>query len=174
MIICSCIYLGTNHVIIENHAIHITKYATEQIKRTTRHKLEHDLEQFDFYLRSEDVGKQSHGLELFRNTLPNIYRATLDRLDDAAARVDFNADNEYYIFQEKDRDIMKYYNRAMFILIPTLPLVPGGSGFLTPRDWASVERQWFGEDVHHPHPGIAVIDDLLSPQTLARVRKYLL
>jgi hypothetical protein len=138
--------------------------------RTTRHKLKHDLEQFDYYFRSEDVNFKSHGIELFRNTLPNLYRETLHHLDQSAAQGSLDEEDEFYVFGEFDREMLAYYNRAMFL--PTLPSVQGP--LLAPRDWAQVERQWLGEDAHHPHPGIVVVDNLLSPQTLNRLHKYLL
>ncbi|KAL7537388.1 hypothetical protein ACHAXR_009409 [Thalassiosira sp. AJA248-18] len=135
--------------------------------RTTRHKLVHDLEQFDYYLRSKEVGMEGHGLELFRSTLPKLYRATLLRLDQAANYGDLDEENEFYNFQKQDREIMNYYNRALFL--PPLQLVQGS--LLASRDWGQVEREWLGEDNNYPHPGIVVIDNLLSPQTL--IRAYL-
>jgi hypothetical protein len=98
------------------------------------------------------------------------YRETLARLDQAASRGDFDEDTEFYIFTPEDEAMIAFYNRALFL--PTLPLVQ--SPLLTPRDWEQAEREWLGEDVSYPHPGIVVIDNLLSPETLQRVRNYLL
>lgn len=130
----------------------------------------HDLEQFDYFLRSKMVGMKAHGMELFRTTIPRVYKATLARLDRAAERGTFDEENEYYQFQKEDEGMKAYYNRALFLA----DLPPAQGPPLAPRDWAKVEREWFGEDAAHPHPGIVVVDDLLSPQTLQRVRNYLL
>lgn len=72
--------------------------------RTARHKLLHDLEQFDYFLRSDKVSVGSP--EAFQTIIPQFYRATLDRLDQAAERSDFDEKTEFYIFQEEDQGIM--------------------------------------------------------------------
>ena len=138
--------------------------------RTTRHKLLHDLEQFDFFLRTDLVGFHPHGRELFGRTIPSVYKNTLARLDQAAARGEFDEVHEYYRFTKADEDILSFYNRALFL--PNLPTVQ--EPLLTPRDWAKVESQWLGEDISYPHPGIVVVDNLLSQQALQRVQNYLL
>ena len=144
------------------------------VDRTTRHKLLHDLEQFDFYLRQKEFLKmKDHAVELFRNELPRIYGATLRRLEEASKNGILDEETEFYNFREPDREIQKYYNRAMFL--PEFG--PGDSEpLLSPRDWSRVEKQWFGEEKggDHSHPGVVVLDDLLSPSTLQRVRDYLL
>lgn len=134
--------------------------------RTTRHKLEHDLEQFDFFLRSDVLGRRPHAQELFGRTLPKVYRATLSRLDEAAKRGDFDEETEHYMFRYEDQEIEQYYNRAMFL--PDLPPVQGP--LLTPRDWSKVEQEYLREN----GPGVVVVDNLLSPNALKRVRDYLL
>lgn len=138
--------------------------------RTTRHKLEHDLEQFQYLLQHEQVEGASSNMDLFQSTLPNLYRQTLEHLDEAAERGNFDEDNEFYNFQMKDREIVRYYNRALYM--PALHL--NGGPLLSSRDWVQVEQQWLGEDISYPYPGVVVVDNILSPQTLTNVRKYLL
>jgi hypothetical protein len=138
--------------------------------RTTRHKLVHDLEQFDFFLRTDLVGLHSRGRDLFGNIIPSVYRDTLARLDRASQTGEFDEENDFYRFRNEDIDIMAYYNRALFF--PQLPQVP--TPVLSPRDWARLESQWHGEDISYPHPGIIIVDNLLSPEALERVRSYLL
>jgi hypothetical protein len=133
------------------------------IYSTTRHKLEHDIEQFEYYLRSKDITMAPQGLELFGKFLPSLYRQTLNSLDQSASRGEFDEESQYYAFQQNDVEMFHYYNRAIFV--PTLPREEGP--LLTERDWDHVESEWFDE-------GIVVVDDILSPQTLDRVRKYLL
>lgn len=145
--------------------------------RTTRHRLIHDLEQFNYLLRNDHVTMTGYGLKLFGSTLPQLYKKTLLRLDDAVAADKrgggggaFNEENDYYKFTSEDSELVQYYNRVLFM--PELPAVEGPK--LTPRDWGQVERDWLGEDANYPHPGIVVVDNILSPQTLKRVREYLL
>ena len=101
----------------------IAGHAGSRFDRTSRHKLLHDLEQFDFFLRTDLVGLQPHGRELFGNTIPTVYRDTLARLDQAAARREFDEDHEYYMFTKADQEIFSFYNRALFL--PTLPQAQG-------------------------------------------------
>lgn len=142
------------------------------LDRTTRHKLIHDMEQFDNYCNNKDMKLKGQSLELFQKTLPAVYGATLQRLDAASKRGDFDEETEYYKFGPEDRDILHFYNRAMFMP----PFGNGGDNtpLLTTRNWIHVEQQWYGEDLNHTNPGVVVIDDLLSHETLQRVREYLL
>jgi len=76
-------------------------------------------------------------------------------------------------------EIGQSYNRALFLPefgpevtdIKTKRPIP----LLNPKvDFAKTERQWFGEEPGYEHPGIVVIDNLLSPAVLDKVRDYLL
>jgi len=139
-------------------------------RSTTRHKLIHDMEQLDYYTRFDLIKDNFQGVEPFHSVMPQLYQATLDRLDMHSKAGDFDEETEYYTFQQEDLGITNYYNRA--IVMPSLSLHT--ATLLAPRDWAKVERQWLGEDVHHPHPGIVVVDNLLSSETVRQVRNYLL
>ena len=146
------------------------------LDRTTRHKLLHDMEQFAYYCNNKDMKLKGQSLELFQKTLPAVYGATLQRLDAASKQGDFDEETEYYKFGTEDRDILHFYNRAMFM--PPFGRLSNSDGdtasLLTPRKWTHVEQQWYGEDPNHANPGVVVIDNLLSPETLQRVREYLL
>jgi hypothetical protein len=153
------------------------------LDRTTRHKLIHDMEQFDYYCNNKDMNLKGQSLQLFQKTLPAVYGSTLRRLDAASKRGEFDEETEYYKFGPEDKDILHFYNRAMFM--PSFGRhdhqhqIDGGmmastAPLLTPRNWSHVEKQWFGEDPHYANPGIVVVDDVLSPETLRRVREYLL
>jgi hypothetical protein len=154
------------------------------LDRTTRHKLIHDMEQFDYYCNNKDMNLKGQSLQLFQKTLPAVYGSTLQRLDAASKRGEFDEETEYYKFGPEDKDILHFYNRAMFM--PSFGRhdhqhqIDGGmmasteAPLLTPRNWSHVEKQWFGEDPHYANPGIVVVDDVLSPETLRRVREYLL
>jgi hypothetical protein len=138
---------------------------------TSRHKLLHDLEQFEFLARTDKLERSERTRELLETTLPRIYRKVLERMDET----EFDEEVEYYEFQPADEEIRPYYNRALFLPEFGMEVIPNGVPLLNPAvDFAKIERQWFGEEPGHDHPGIVVIDDLLSAPVLDKVRDYLM
>ena len=137
---------------------------------TSRHKLLHDLQQFEFLAQTPKLSKNKQTQELLETTLPRIYKSVLERMDQA----DFDEQEEYYKFQPQDEEIRQYYNRALFLPEFGLQVIPPNVPLLNPdNDFAKMERQWFGEEKGH-HSGIVVIDNLLSPIVLDNVRDYLM
>lgn len=142
---------------------------------TTRTKLEHDIAQFRYIANNTHVKMSDAQRLLFSEKIPKIYQEVIDNID----RVDFDEVNNFYEFKDTDKAIMNFYNRALFtpkfgpeVRDPvTKEIVP----LLNPNvDFQKSEREWFGEEPGHEHPGIVVIDNLLSPQVLEKVRRYLL
>lgn len=141
---------------------------------TTRHKLLHDLEQFEYLVKNDKVGMPPDTVELLSSELPRIYRSALESIDMA----DLDEENEFYQFQSRDAEINAWYNRALFV--PEFgPVVKDEAGYDVPllnpnQDWDLIERQWYGEEAAYKHPGIVIVDNVLSPQVLEKVRDYLL
>ena len=109
---------------------------------------------------------------LIQSTIPQLYEETLGRLEDAVSDSYINEQEQYYYFEPSDRGIVQYYNRALFM--PKIESLEEEEPLLSTRDWGQVEQKWLGEDPSYAHPGIVVVDNLLTQRTLKRVRDYLL
>jgi hypothetical protein len=168
---------------------------------TTSHKLRHDMEQCH-YLAAQDDLFTAESQQLFATTLPARYQAVLDRIlllmEKDGDPIEHDPDHLYQ-FDERDvaTGVTEIYNRALYLPdygLDALLVVDNESGesrrmpILNPEtDFAKLERQWFGEEQgdsdkddddhegeNHGHPGIVVVDNLLSEKALQAVREYLL
>jgi phage pi2 protein 07 len=140
-------------------------------RATSKHKLQHDIEQFHYIANNTDFGAEYR--KLLDVKLPKLYRSVLDRMEQA----NYDEHNSFYHFQKADQEIMKWYNRALYHPRFGSTVVDSGTQQPVPLlnaavDFAKHERQWFGEE--GDQPGIVVIDNLLSPQVLENIREYLL
>ena len=138
---------------------------------TTKHKLKHDLEQFEYLAENQKIRMNVQTRKLFETELPLLYNKVLERME----ATDYDEETEYYPFTDADTEIVQWYNRALFLPEMVDDKSKQPIPLLNPEvDFAKTERQWFGEEPGYEHPGIVVIDNLLSPAALDKVRDYLL
>jgi hypothetical protein len=148
---------------------------------TSASKLQLDLEHAEYlatHLADEDHQHQPKQLVIFFSHLvAPIYRqvlANIPPVDQLALT------NGIYTFSEMDEfaGIEAVYNKALYnppfdeIKDPkTGELVP----LLNPQlDLDEIQQQWMGADLHYTNPGIVVVDDILNPAALKRIRQLLL
>jgi hypothetical protein len=137
---------------------------------TTAYKLQLDLEQARYlgdHLEDEDQA-------LFRDTIVPLYERTLQNIP-PLNQLEQTAG--LYAFRNEDRGIEALYNKALHhtnfdALIDAegnpLPL-------LNPNlDTDEIQRQWLGQDREKDHPGVVVVDQLLSQEALNRIRQIML
>ena len=141
---------------------------------TTEYKLAVDLEQSEYLVEHlEDKQKAA----FFRNTVSPIYKRVLDHIPPLN---DLTRTAGLYAFRAQDHDanIEAVYNKALhhtdFDVLrdddgKALPL-------LNPAlDREELQKQWFGEnDAGDRHPGVLIVDNLLSDEALKRIRQLLL
>lgn len=128
------------------------------LTRTTIHKLEHDIEQFEYLSQQIDV---QVALRIQLEVLPAYYKM----LHHAQQHGD-NGGFFWFDFAPADaaRSLRPFYNRGLH-----LPEAAPESQHLGNFDSASVERDYL-----QGTPRIAVVDDVLSPETFAAARALLL
>lgn len=141
---------------------------------TSAYKMQEDLEQAE-YLATHLEDKQKAAY--FQNVVAPTYRRVLDRMP-SQAQLNVES-NGFYYFKQEDYDdgIKLVYNKALHVTdFDTLRDSEGNAIPLlsTSMDSAKIEREWFGEDPQHQQEGIVVLDDVLSPQALQKVRQLLL
>lgn len=137
---------------------------------TFRHKLVHDLEQLEFLCQHE---MNSNPDPFLKDTIPQTYQEILDQfynIYNTYEEEEEEEDDEIivtkddpYTFHQTDA-ALDWYNRALFV--PPCHERTGMFGKETKDksilnenlDFAKVERQWFGEEPDHEHPGVVVID----------------
>lgn len=146
---------------------------------TTAYKLQLDLEQAEYLAETlQDTRKA----DFFRTTVAPLYRKILSHIPPLE---DLQRTHGLYAFRPIDYElqIADIYNKAWHLTdFDTLlqdedtPLTT----ILNPHlDAEQIQRQWFGEeqdgDPSVPStPGVVVVDDILSPPALARIRLLLL
>jgi len=135
---------------------------------TTEYKLKLDLEQAEYLV--EEVFSDEKDPELYRlfksKVIPTL-RAVLSHIPPL---IEMNRTEGMYAFGARDfeAEIQHVYNKALYnpdpeydasvpLLNPNLPV-------------NKIQNEWENEE----HPGIVVIDDILSPETLQVVRRIML
>ena len=126
----------------------------DTFRRTTRGKLDHDIEQFRYLMArdvlSADYGKVVADYEAVRAELSGAFETSHQVTMPAAAR----------------RLVAPTYNRL--IHLADAPALPGGA--VNP----AVDGKAIEADYHRNAPGITFFDDLLTPEALAGLRRFAL
>jgi hypothetical protein len=138
---------------------------------TTAYKLQVDIEQAEYLAEHVESKK-----EMLEQTVIPIYQKVLEHIP-PLSQMERTAG--LYSFRQQDYDvsISSVYNKALHHTdFDTLRDASGMPlSLLNPDlDAMDIERQWFGRDEVHKHPGIVIVDDILSPGALARIRQLLL
>mmetsp|Transcript_17277 Transcript_17277/g.49494 ORF Transcript_17277/g.49494 Transcript_17277/m.49494 type:complete len:441 (-) Transcript_17277:96-1418(-) len=147
---------------------------------STKYKLEMDVEQAKYLVENlKDEAKVAY----LRDVVIPTYKKVLSRIPplDQLERT-----GGLYAFRQADYDdgIAEVYNKA--IHVPDFDVLKDSESKPLPLlnqnfDAAKIEAKWFGEqaanedaDDQLSRPGVVVIDDILSPEALARIRQLLL
>jgi hypothetical protein len=136
---------------------------------TTAYKLEQDLEQA-LYLAEHLKEKQQ--AEFFGNIVAPMYQEVLSHIPPLEQ---LNATGGLYPFSQSDQalGIGSLYNKALYQA--KFDNVPVNVPLINPDlDLELIQRQWLGQDSNHKHPGIVVVDDILTPEALNKIRQLLL
>jgi hypothetical protein len=138
---------------------------------TTAYKLQADIEQAEYLAEHVESKK-----EMFEQAVIRIYQKVFENIP-PLSQLERTAG--LYAFRQQDYEvgISSVYNKALHHTdFDTLRDARGNPlALLNPDlDAMNIERQWFGQDETHKHPGIVVVDDILSPVALARIRQLLL
>ena len=144
------------------------------------YKLKMDIEQAEYLIENLDDKEK---VAYLRDVVIPTYTRVLDRVPplDQLGRT-----GGLYAFRQADFDdgIAKVYNKA--IHVPDFDELKDADGNPLPLlnknfDAAAIEAKWFGEEGADDdpndtlsRPGVVVIDDILSPEALARIRQLLL
>ena len=130
---------------------------------TTQHKLQHDLEQAEYL--AENLENKAMA-RFFGDIVAPIYRnVTVTSLDELGM----------YEFtqQDKDNDIHHIYNKALYVTDFDELLDENGETIPLLSD-SFYEQQDDIQDEFWNGPKVVVIDDLLTPRALTRIRQVLL
>ena len=143
---------------------------------TTEYKLRLDLEQAEYLAENLEDGAEA---VYFRDEVIPAYQRVLDNIPPLES---LERTGGLYGFQKADVDagILDLYNKALHVTdFDELRDVEGnvlsllGDSF----DSEAIQRRWFGEEPIGEscsnHPGIVVVDDILSPLALSRIRQLL-
>ena len=136
---------------------------------TTQYKLEMDLEQARYLVNQQLVTEEEesyfveHVIPVYEKVLDNI--PSLDKLQRTEGLYPFHK-NDY------EAGIASVYNKALHVT--DFDVLKDKKGKIVPVlhenfDTKAIEKEWFAED----SKGIVVIDDILSPQALKRIRQLL-
>ena len=158
---------------------------------TTEYKLKHDLEQAR-YLVTQLEHSEPEISKYFASQVIPIYERVLQNVPPLP---ELERTKGLYAFTKEDFaiGIGNVYNKALYMTTAD-KLDPGwrndatSNGLLNNEiDWDGIQRDWFGEggniqiDSTTPKeaatasiPGVLIIDDLLTPQTLSLLRQLLL
>lgn len=147
---------------------------------SSAYKLKMDIEQAEYLIETLDNAEK---VAYIREVVIPTYQKVLDKIPplDQLERT-----NGLYAFRQADFDdgIAKVYNKA--INVPDFDELKDENGNPLPLlnkdfDAAAIEAKWFGEagaydDPNDPlsRPGVVVVDDILSPEALTRIRQLLL
>ena len=150
---------------------------------TTQYKLEMDLEQAEYLVNHQLLSQDQE--EFFVNQVIPIYKKVLERIPS----IDQLAKTEgLYPFDKVDYDngISSVYNKALHVT--DYDVMKDEHGNALPLlhdefDSQCIEQHWFGTHSNKQHPcdeskshgqqGIVVIDDMLNPAALQRIRDLL-
>lgn len=140
-----------------------------------------DIEQAEYLIETLDGDQEK--VAYLRDVVIPTYKKVLDRIPplDQLERT-----GGLYAFRQADFDdgIANVYNKA--IHVPGFDELKDADGNPLPLlnknfDAAAIEAKWFGEEGANDdpndtlsRPGVVVIDDILSPEALARIRQLLL
>jgi len=142
---------------------------------STEYKIKMDLEHAE-YLYKTLKKSDPPTAKKFRQQVVPIYKKVLKNIPGLEH---LDRTQGLYAFRQEDKDagIEDVYNRALHLTNFSEPRYPCGK----PKqllnwdlDVDKLQRQWFGEEEGYATPGIVVIDDILSPQALSRIRQILL
>ena len=147
---------------------------------TTKYKLEMDIEQAEYLVEHLDDEEK---VAYLRDAVIPTYRKVLARIPELDQ---LERTGGLYAFRQADYDdgIAEVYNKA--IHVPGFNVLSDSKGNPLPLlnknfDAAKIEAKWFGEDGAYEdaddqlsRPGVVVIDEILSPEALARIRQLLL
>lgn len=144
---------------------------------TTAYKLRHDLEQAEYLadvVLLQDVEKSN----FFRNVVAPTYRKLLDTsIPPLDALTLTHGLYPFTVIDRETTDIDLVYNKALHMLNTDELKDETGQNIaaINPEmRTEAFERQWFGENSTHEHPGIIVVDDFLSPQAVSALQRILL
>lgn len=172
------LHWGLQTIFEQSSRVNLEKEATPRMRAlgtgydyTSRYKLQHDYEQA-MYLSNHLQDKQQQAY--FQNVVAPIYKRVMDNNSATVGGLVAFSDKD-----KKETGINKVYNRALHVTnLDTMRDQYGNPiSLLNPQINAQqVERQWFGAEQHqfYDHPGIIVIDDVMKPQVLERVRQIML
>jgi hypothetical protein len=139
---------------------------------TSAYKLGADLEQANYLAAHLDDPEK---VRFFANVVIPIYKRVLERIPPLD---ELEKSFGLYTFQQEDIDdgILNIYNKALHL--PNVDEFSREDGSRIPMfsssfDSEKIEKQWFGEEPE-AQPGVVVIDDFLSQEALARIRKLML
>ncbi|KAL7543289.1 hypothetical protein ACHAXR_012607 [Thalassiosira sp. AJA248-18] len=156
---------------------------------TTEYKLKHDLEQAR-YLAKQLQHSDPQMSNYFESQVIPIYEQVLQKIPPLT---ELKRTKGLYAFTKEDYalGIGNVYNKALYMT--SADILDAGwreQGLLNSElDWESIQRDWFGEsdkvqidsatatakETTPPSiPGVIIIDDLFTPQTLSILRKLLL
>ncbi|KAL9189021.1 hypothetical protein ACHAXT_011511 [Thalassiosira profunda] len=156
---------------------------------TTEYKLAHDLEQARYLVKKLEHSDPSTATYLSTQVIP-IYEQVLQNIPPLE---ELGRTKGLYAFTQSDyaSGIGNVYNKALYMTTAD-ELEPGWKAndlLSNELDWDGIQRDWFGESDEEQSgsmdatpqqtpdasiPGVLVIDDLLTPQTLSLLRELLL
>lgn len=145
---------------------------------TTAYKMKHDLEQAEYLAENLEDQKLAH---FFASVVAPTYRRVLERIPslDKLQRT-----SGLYPFQKPDleAEIQAIYNKALHQTAHSVGELKDEKGNLLPLinpnlNVELIESQWLGNEKillgDTPHPGIIVIDNVLSAEALASIQKIM-
>jgi hypothetical protein len=141
---------------------------------TTAYKMRHDLEQAEYLA---DNLQDDNEASFFRTVVAPAYRSMIERIPplDQLERT-----HGLYQFSAADRaatQIHTLYSKALYPTnVDTLKDHDTGKPIplVNPNlDFGAIQRQWSGQDAKHKHPGIVVVDNILSAPAMEAIQKIL-
>lgn len=144
---------------------------------TTEYKLAMDLEQAEYIVQKYSETDPAKA-EFFQTQVIPKYKAILGQIPPLEQ---LDRTGGLYAFRTNDVEdtgILDVYNKANHVTdFDELkdPKTGRAISLLSDTfDANKIEAQWFGEDEEYTTPGVVVIDNLLSPEALNRIRQLLL
>mmetsp|Transcript_17085 Transcript_17085/g.25879 ORF Transcript_17085/g.25879 Transcript_17085/m.25879 type:complete len:427 (-) Transcript_17085:194-1474(-) len=140
---------------------------------TTAYKLQMDLEQVEYLSGLDSINEETR--LLFRDRVIPIYKQVLSRIPPLE---ELERTAGLYAFRPQDYEsgIAKVYNKALHLTDFDIlsndkgEKIPLLSGSFNSQE---IEQAYFGE-TKESTPGVVVVDDVLSPLALQRIRQLLL
>ena len=142
---------------------------------TTEYKLKHDLEQARYLVKQLEQS-DPEASNYFETQVIPIYERVLQNIPPLE---ELGLTKGLYAFTKKDIDIDTVYNKALYMTSADTVDAGWKQGLLNnDLDMTEIQQNWFGEnqkdEASSSIPGVIVIDDLLTPQTLSTLRTLLL